>query len=212
MLITAKVDAELRVTTISLAESCHTDSFPIVQELFIAGAAFDTGSAAFAVACSLLARRHVGEQLDFGGQAVGIDTARAIRKICPQLEAVSPVNGLDRAHCTQELDIASGPARSDRFGVLGTDMVPLTRIDWSGDFVAHETRSSKGFSLGRYFTNAALVTDECSVSIALALMHAGNACRNVYVQWPQGAPGRDHLKIREGLATVGIALHILPRG
>ncbi len=212
MLISAKVDAELRVTTISLAESCHTDSFPIVQELFVAGAAFDTSSAAFALACVLLARRHIGEQLDFGGQAIGIETARAIRKICPQLEAVSPVNGLDRSHCTQELDISSGAARNDRFRVAGTDAVPLTHIDWSGDFVARQTRSSEGFCLGRYFTNAALVADECTVSIALALMHAGNACRSVYVQLPQDPPGLDHPRIREGLATVGIALHILLRG
>lgn len=211
MLCTSRVDTKLQVTTITLAESCHTDSFPVVQELFVAGAGFDTGSVAFAIACSLLVRRHIGEQLDFGRQPVGIDTARAIRKICPQLETISPVNGLDRSHCTQELDVASGLARNGRFLVPGTDMVPLAHIDWSGDFVAHETRSSEGFCLGRYFTNAALVADELSVSIAIALMHAGNSCRNVYVQSPDERLDQDHLKIREGLAAVGIALHVLPR-
>lgn len=207
----ASVSSDLRLTHITLSESSHTDALPLVSEVFISDAEFDTESAAFTLACLILTRRFIGEDAAFATAPVGIETARAARRICPSLESIGPVNGLDRSHCTGEIDVICRLAGGPRMLSLGhVDQVPIVEIDWSGDFVKRETRNSAGFTLGRYFTNAALVADDTTVSVALGLMHAGKLCRNLYVHQPAEPIVKSFEPVVAGLALVGVSLQFLP--
>lgn len=205
----AGVDLEVSATTISLVESCHTDALPMVRELFFKNAEFDTGSAAFALACLVLTRDYVGEQAGFENARLGMAARNAAATMFPWLVNIEPVNAMDRGHALGELDIACGPARHAPLPVEPSGNVPLVMLDWTGDIADQQTRSSTGFRLGRYFTNAGLITDDVTVSIAIALMHGGHLLRNIHVRLPLELPSQPFLALKAGLQTMGIALHFV---
>ena len=209
MCYTAERDFDVTATTIRLAENCHTDAMPLVRELFFKNAEFDTSSAAFALACLVLTRQYVGEQAEYESMVLGIETMHAIAVMFPWLVNVQPIDAMNRVHALGELDIACGPARLAPLAVAASGHVPLITLDWSGDIVDQPSRSSAGFRLGRYFTNAGLITDDVSVSIAIALMHGGTALRNIYVRLPLEQPPQPYLALKAGLETIGIALNFV---
>jgi hypothetical protein len=207
----ATVDPLVSVTTLSLEESCHTDSTPLVSEIFFRNADFDTGSAAFAMACLILTRRFVGEDVAFARQTLGIETVRALRLMCPWVISLTPVEGMNRSHTRPELDVVCSPTRIGPLNVAPAGDTPLQHIDWSGDFVDRNTRRSAGFRLGRYFTNAGLVTDDTTVSIAVGLMHAGGLCRDLHVPAPPDGRADDYRTIQAALAVIGVSLNFVSR-
>lgn len=204
----ATMTTDVSATTLRLSESCHTDSTPLVSEIFFNNAEFNVASVGFALGCLVLTRRFVGEQVEFASAPLGIEAAQAARALLPQLISAHPVNGMDRGQSTGELDIVCTPARQPSIWVESTDQVPIVPIDWSGDFVDPATRTSEGFRLGRIVTNAGLIADETSVSIAIGLMYSGKRCRSLHVRAASGAQAAEYEPICEALAMVGIALHV----
>jgi hypothetical protein len=208
MQFAASIDSVRSLTQISLRESCHTDTFPLTMNLFVANAEFDVRAGAFALGLAVLTRSYCGETASFPGP-IGLEYARAIQVAVPQLLEVGTVNGFDRSLTTGDLDVVCFQARRERPKWTPTDGAAPMSIDWTGDVVDRAQRSSTGFHLGRYFTNFELVSDETTASIAIGLMHAGALCRNLVVPSPRDMP-RDVERLREALSIVGITLHLAP--
>ena len=119
---------------------------------------------------------------------------------------MSVVDGMIRTLTTGELDVAIGSAPHGP-RPEPTDSTPLINVDWSGDFVDRETRSSKGFVFGAIHTNAGFFADKVRVSIALGLLVARERCRNLYVT----ANPDDALDdLARALQVIGVTLMLLP--
>lgn len=204
----AKLEGGTGLLTIDIKENCHTDAMPLVQQITVDNAEFDIRSGAFALAVALLVRRYCGDVINLEPGPLGLEYARAIGSLCERAVNVTPVAGLDRAHSTGELDVVCAPARMGSVVWTPPDTFPVLSVDWSGDPVEATSRRSQGHRQGRFFTNAALVTDETSVSIALGLMHAGSACRNLIVPAPKAA-GKSFDEVARALAMVGVALQLI---
>lgn len=206
----ANVDHQVLATSLTLSENCYTDSLPLTTELFFKNAEFAIDSGAFSLACIILTRRHLGERADFDGRNVGIEFARAMHVVCSRLLGVEPVKGADRTPSTPEVDIACAPARLGPLKIDVADGLPLVRVDWSGDTVDRNRRNSQGFAYGRYFTNAGLIADDTSVSIAIGLMHGGMRCRRLFVAATPDVEAGGYADIAAALHVVGIQLVLVP--
>ena len=206
----AHVDAALSSVSLTVSETCYTDSLPLIPQLFFNNAEFDISSNVFALASVILTRDYCGEIAEFASPGVGVEFARAMGIVCAQILSVTPIKGLDRAHSTAELDIVCAPARLNGLDWAPRDGVPPVLLDWSGDFIAPGTRSSEGFRQGHVFTNAGLIASEAVVSIAIGLMHGGGLCRNLVVPFVGSAETARLEPVRRALDIVGIALSFAP--
>jgi hypothetical protein len=202
-------DASLTSTSLELIENCHTDTTPLLRRIFFHNAEFDVSASASALAAALLTRNYCGELAEFE-RPVGVEYARAIGLLAVQLVGVSPINGLDRSHATAERDIICAPARLDRLAWSPSEGIPLMSLDWSGDFIVPGTNSSTGYRQGRYFTNAGVIADETTVSIAVGLMHSGGLCRNLIVPLTEAGSAARFEPVCAALELVGIALRLVP--
>lgn len=199
-------------TLIDLASNSYTDSFPLLRRLIFRKLEIDINRQMVPLACAVLTADHCGEQFEFSGITVGGEFAEAIR--CMIGNAVNVVNAdpLNRTLSTGEVDIACRRARLESGGPplpRMPDAVPVERIDWSGDFVDRSSRNSAGFCFGACHTNAHIIADEAQVSIAVALLHARDRCRNLYVPVPSGANRAMLVRIRDALRIVSVNLELL---
>lgn len=196
-------------TRIELASNSYSDSYPLLSRITFRKLAVDLKSQALALAAAILTDRQCGDVFEFSGVRVGSDYAEAIRTVLGDATNIINVDGMNRAFSTGEIDVAAFNA-SKPLSVAAQGNTPLTRIDWSGDFVDVETRSSNGFSLGAVQTNALYLADAFRVSVAVGLLVGRDRCRRLYVAVPENESAfRRHRSVVEALRIVGVTLELV---
>lgn len=211
MRIKATYDGSRESLVLTLTSSTYTDAMPLVQRITVANARPDWKNGAFVLGCAILLHKHIGETLEFeGGPVVGSDFAEAIRTALSQVAQVTPLVPADRTLNLAEMDIASLPARRRDLALPVDAVVPMMTVDWSGDFVPPGERRSTDAVAGRYFTNAGLVADETTVSIALGLIIGGSRIRRLVVPVDGATDLALCQRLAPALAIAGIALELVP--
>lgn len=199
---------ERNVLTVSVGENCDSDSLPFVQRVFFRRyqSSFDPENGA--VAMAVLFAQHCGAVAEFGGAKIGIDAARAIRAIAPDVEDLLPIDGMKREIGQGSSSIVVGAA--DRVLDAGVDRGRIGRsariVTWSGDFVGAGERNSTRHIGGDIFTNALLVARSTSISVAIALFVAGRGLRDIFVPAPPEDEVAEFDRISAGLAFIGVKL------
>ncbi len=205
----ASVNAELGETAVALASNSYTDSMPLLQRIIFRKQPLCTTTQGFPLACALLVAGYCGEHFEFADTKIGSDTAEAIRLLLGAATNISTVDSHHRTLSTRQFDIFCSRAEgglADDFRLAAPGDVPLSKIDWSGDFVNPRLQSSHGSHIGMYFTNAGLFADSTTVSVALALIHGLDRARTIYVPAAAGGASDWHRKIAEALRIVSITL------
>jgi hypothetical protein len=210
MLYRGEYSKAASTVSIALSENCTTDTIPIVSTLIFENADFDVQDDVFYLACALLTRAYCGEHFEVAKHNLKAEFAVAIQKMIPGLSTVAPIDRAHHALATAELDIACWPSSVPTFVPPHGGDVMMIGVNWSGDPVHLRRRSSAGYVQGRYFTNAHLIADPTTISIAIGLMHGGIRCRNLYVPLAAGLTPESFEAISEALADVGIHLAMLP--
>ncbi len=205
----ASVNADFGETAVVLASNCYTDLMPLLQRIIFRKQPICTTTQSFPLASALLIAGYCGEHFEFADTKIGNDYAEAIRLVLGTNTNISTVNAYHRSLSTRELDIFSskpevGLANDSRQNVLSD--VPLSKVNWSGDFVNTRLQSSRGHHVGMYFTNAEYFADSTTVSIALALIHGLDRTRIIYVPAPARTASDWHRKIADALQIVSISL------
>ncbi|WIJ24027.1 hypothetical protein [Devosia sp. RR2S18] len=211
MRYTATYDAALGETCVELTSNCYTDALPLLSTIIFRKQEVDLKSQSLALACAILTARYCGEVFEFDGIKIGGDYAEAIRMVLRPGVNINGVDGHFRTISTGDVDIVCEKARADGHAPIANrlrDTVPLTRVDWSGDFVARSTRSSTNHAFGQMHTNAEFFADQATVSTALALLHGRDRVRNIYVECPSN-DATDLKPIASSLSTVAIGLELL---
>jgi hypothetical protein len=209
MRCSASVNADLGETAVLLASNCYTDSMPLLQRIIFRKQPICTTSQSFPLAAALLIASHCGEHFEFADMKIGSDYAEAIRLVLGENTNISTVNSHHRSLSTREHDIFSSKSEFGLAGGFRPDArsdAPMSKVNWSGDFVDSRLQSSRGHHVGMYFTNANYFTDSTTVSVALALIHGMDRLRIIYVPAPTRAASDWHLKIAEALQIVSISL------
>lgn len=203
-------DRNASIITVTGSANCDTDSMPLVPQVFFRHylGAYDPEYGTLAGA--ILFARHCGSVADFASVKIGIDAARAIRAIVPDVEDVLPIDGMKREIGKGTAALVVGEA-CQMFGGAAISSVgrAARAVTWSGDFVTAGTRNSAGYIGGDVFTNALLVAGSTSISVALALLIAGRSLRDIYVPAPPEAEADDLARLSAGLAFVSIKLRTL---
>ena len=208
----ASFDPVLGETRVALTSNCYTDALPMLPAIILRQEEIDLGSQSLALATALLIADHCGEVFEFAGMRIGADYADAMRMILRPGVNINAVDGHVRTISTGEIDLVCNKARADRSAPAPPrlpDAVPLMRLDWSGDFVFPETRSSAQHAFGQVHTNAQFFADETRVSIALGLLHGRDRIRNLYVQSGGENKPVDLDRIGAALALVAVELCLL---
>jgi hypothetical protein len=211
MRIKARYDQVQETILVTATGNCHTDAVPLVSELTIANARFDLKCSAFHLGCAILLRDYCGEVIEFEGAVVGPDFGEAIRMALRAPATVNAVDGLERSLTLGQVDVACFPARHRDIDWPIDAEVPLVVANWSGDFVPPGGRRATEQVIGRYFTNAGLIADETTVSIALGLMAGGNRLRRLLVPVPRGTSTKAYDALVGSLAVAGIELVLVRR-
>ncbi len=193
-------------TRIELQSNCYSDTAPFLRRIQLRKVAVDLTGPTTAVAAAILTAGNCGEVFDFPGAKIGSDHADALRMILGEQTNILGVDGMIRALSSGELDIAVGKAPNAP-RPEPADVIPLRTVDWNGDFVTRETRSSKGFVFGAVQTNAAFFASDARVSIALGLIAARDRCRNLYIE---AKPNDEVDTIARALQIIGVSLILLP--
>lgn len=208
----ASYDPVLGETRVELASNCYTDALPMLPVIIFRQQDIDLKSQSLPLAVAILTARYCGEVFEFAGTKIGVDYADAIRMVLREGANINNVDGHFRTISTGEVDVVCEKARGDR----GTpvvprlpDTIPLTRLDWSGDFVFPETRSSALHAFGQVHTNAEFFADQTRVSIALGLLYGRDRVRNLYVEGPAEDGVGELGGIGAALATVAVDLCLL---
>jgi hypothetical protein len=191
--------------TFTAQENCDTDAWPLVPQVFFRryNAAFDPEIGA--LAATVLFAGHCGTVAEFNGVKLGMDAARAVRRIAPQVEDVLTVDGVRREIAVGSASVAVAEA-ADAYSSGGALLRSGRVVTWSGDFVSQERRTSDQHIVGDVFTNARLVASRTRVSIALALLFAGRRVREIFVPAPPKDEADAFAAIVEGLDFVAIKL------
>jgi hypothetical protein len=209
MRCSASVNADLGETAVLLASNCYTDSMPLLQRIVFRKQPICTTSQSFPLAAALLIAGYCGEHFEFTDTKIGNDYAEAIRLVLGANTNISTVNAHHRTLSTRELDIFSSKSEfglADGFRQNALSDAPLSKVNWSGDFVDPRLQSSRGHHVGMYFTNANYFADNTTVSVALALIHGLDRLRIIYVPAPARTASDWHVKIAEALQIVSISL------
>ncbi len=189
---------------IDLVSNCYTDSFPLLRRLLFRKLPIDLKSSSTALAVAILTGDYCGELFDFGSVKLASDYAEAVRQLLGDGVNVMNVDGMARTLSGGEIDVVVQRAGEPFHELPTSGRVPVARVDWSGDFVALETRSSAGFTFGKVQTNAAFFADPFRVSVDVGLLFAPDRCRRLLVQAPANAA--DAKAVRAALSIVGISL------
>lgn len=200
---------EIRV---EMTSNCYTDALPLVSTLIFRQAEFDLKSQSLALACAILTADYCGEVFEFVDMKIGGDYAEAIRMVLRPGVNINGVDGHYRTISTGDLDVVCEKARADGRAPMARrpqDTVPLTRLDWSGDFVARGTRNSSNHAFGQLHTNAELFVSPATVSIVLGLLQGRDRVRNIYVERPANDERIDLNKISSALNAVAIGVELL---
>lgn len=204
-------DRGVNLLVVTSSENCDTDSWPMVSEVFFRHyqGAFDPEYGALAAA--ILFSRHCGAVADFDGTKLGIDAARAVRTIVPDVEEIMPIDGSKREIGQGVSSLVVGEAEQILDGRMKPGVVGKSAraITWSGDFLAHGARNSTRFIGGDIFTNALMVTASTNISVALALLIGGRSLRDIYVPTPPKEEAEDFDRIAGGLEYVSIKLRAI---
>lgn len=196
---------------IASAENCDTDSTAMVPQVFFRNFRGSYDPECGAIASTVLFARHCGAVAEFDNVRIGIDAARAVRTIAPDVEEIMPIDGVKREIGQGNAAIVVGEAERlfdgrMRPGVTGRSARAVT---WSGDFLAHGARNSTNFIGGDIFTNALMVTASTNISVALALLIGGRSLRDIYVPRPEKHDEGTFDRLAEGLAFVSIKLRAI---
>ncbi len=198
MRYTATYHAPLGETRIDLVSNTHTDGVPLLNRLFFRRTTIDLNAQSLPLAVAILTSDLCSEVFEFGNIKIANDYAAAIRHVLGPDVAISNVDGLNRNLSTGELDVIAG-----RAGEIGTIRpagdLASSRVDWNGDFVSVDARSSASFSFGSVQTNALYFAGATRVSIAIGLMAGRDKIRTLYV------PGR----LDQELEVIGTALFMV---
>jgi hypothetical protein len=203
------LDAELGETRIELASSSYADAMPLLSQLNFRRQDIDLESQSVALALAVLTSRYCGDHFELTGARIGGDYAEAIRMVLGPNTNVAGVDGLNRTISVGETDLVVERAVADGGSFLPdrpVDPTPIARFDWSGDFVDSARRSSDNYALGAVHTNAELLADRGTVSVALGLLLGRDRIRTLYVS---PTPERFE-ELRDALAIVSIGLEALP--
>lgn len=201
----ASYDATLGETQVDLTSNNYSDAWPMLRRLVFRKMPIDLAAQCLPLAVAILTRSYCGDVFDFAGIKIGSDYADAIRTLLgPQANIVN-VDGFNRTFSTAEVDIMVDRAGKAANPPQHSGTAPLARIDWSGDFVDANTRSSAGFAFGAVQTNAAFFADPFSVSVAVGLLFGRDRCGKLLVAQP-AADRRQYEAVRELLRIVGITL------
>lgn len=206
-----RVEYSKATSTVSvlLSENCTTDTLPLVSTIFFENADFDVQDDVFYLACAFLTREYCGEHFELAKHNLKADFVAAIHKLIPAVATVAPIERAHHALAKAEVDIACWPSTTRSFVPPSVTEVTMEGITWSGDPVDRQSRTSDGYVQGRYFTNAHLIADATTVSIAIALMQGGIRTRNIYVPQTSTLTADSVAPLFETLADVGIQLSIL---
>jgi len=210
MKLTPKHDKWVNLLLVAGTESCDTDSWPMVQELQFRHYRSVLDPEFGAVAAAILFGRHCGSVVEFEGVRLGIDAARAVRAIVPNVEELLPIDGGKReiGQGVATLIVGEAARLLDGNGKTGRVGKSARAVTWSGDFVGRH-RDSRRYVGGDVFTNAALIAGSTEVSAALALLIGGRGLRDIYVPPPTKAEARDFDRIAAGLEFLSVKLRRL---
>lgn len=191
--------------------NCDTDSSALVPQVFFRNfrGAYDPECGA--IASSVLFSRYCGAVAEFDNVKLGIDAARAVRTIAPDVEEIMPIDGAKReiGQGTATLVVGEAERLFDgrmRPGATGRSARAIT---WSGDFLAHGARNSTNAIGGDIFTNGLMVAASTQISVALALLIGGRSLRDIYVPEPANDERTAFDRIAEGLAFMSIKLRAI---
>lgn len=196
-------------TRIELSSNTYSDAYPLLRRLVFRKMPVDLKSQGLALATAILTERYCGDVFEFSGIRVGSDYAEAIRTVLGEGTNIVNVDGMNRTFASGELDVAAHRASEPPPGVSADGATPLTRVDWSGDFVEAQTRTSAGFAFGAVQTNALYFADALRVSVAVGLLFARERCRTLYVPAPERQAPRQAALV-EALRIVGVTLEMVP--
>jgi hypothetical protein len=215
MRFTATTDATIGETRIDFVSNCYSDAFPLLRYISFRKQDLDLKSQSLPLACAILAAPYCGDIFEFTGLKIGTEYAEAIREILGGRTAVMNIDGLHRTISAGEVDVVSECASdiscySETLRLSGS--VPVTRVDWSGDFVDRKSQRSTGFAFGTYQTNAEYFVDRTAVSVAIALLHARDKGRNIYVPVRSPEEGRAMRPLQRALRIVGLLLQVVEPG
>lgn len=201
-------DREASLLTLASSENCDTDAWPLVPQVFFRHYQGSLDPDMGAVATAVLFASQCGSVAEFGGARVGIDIARTIRTVAPDIEDVWPMDGKKREIGQGTSSIVVGAI--DRIVDGGVDRRAIGKaarvVTWSGDFVTASERTSARHIGGDIVTNALLVAKSTSVSVAIALLVAGRGLRDLFVPKPPKDEAEEFARIARGLEFVGIKL------
>jgi hypothetical protein len=194
--------------TLASSENCDTDAWPLVPQVFFRHYQGVLDPDLGAVAAAVLFASHCGSVAEFHGAKVGIDVARTIRTVAPDIEDVLPMDGKKREIGQGSSSIVVGAI--DRILDGGVDRGAIGKaarvVTWSGDFVPTGERNSSRHIGGDIFTNALLVAKGTSISVAIALLVAGRGLRDIFVPKPPKDEAEEFARIADGLEFVSIKL------
>jgi hypothetical protein len=204
-------DRGLSLLRVSTSENCDTDSWPMVPEVFFRHyqGAFDPEYSA--VAAAMLFSRHCGTVADFDDARMGIDAARAVRAILPEVEEIMPIDGARREIGQGVASLVVGEAERIFDGRMKRGAVGKSAraVTWSGDFLANGAHNSTQFIGGDIFTNALMVAASTNISVALALLIGGRSLRDIYVPAPTEDEQPEFDRLAGGLDLISIKLHAI---
>ncbi len=199
------------VLSVTGVENCDTDSWPLVSEIVFRRYQGTFDPELGAVAAAILFSGHCGTVAEFDGVNVGLEAAKGIRCVAPEIDEVLPIDGRKK-EMTQGGRTMVVVEAAEAFDA-GIDLRSLGRsaraVTWSGDPVPPDSRDSSEYVCGEIFTNARLVAGGMETSVALALLIGGRSLRDIHVATPKGADPEVFDRVAEGLDCVGIKLRAL---
>lgn len=209
MLYKATLDDATGETHIELISNTFSDAWPMLKRISFRKATIDLKVQSLPLAAALLTRAYCGDVFEFEGVRIGSDYADAIQCLFSSRVNVLNVDGAHRSFSTGEIDFDVCRAGQRSTLPRSPGRVPLVPIDWSGDFVDQQTRSSLGFAYGGVQTNAQFFADDFSVSVAIGLLMARDRCATLTVA-PPAKSAQDLKAVHEALRIVGVALEASP--
>lgn len=196
---------ELGAVVFRWSENCDTDAWPLVSTVEVRHLRMPVDEAAAQVVGALLFASYCGELLEFGQARIGLDHLNAVKAIVPLAHDVYPVDSRNRTVGLGRDTIIVAPAaiRSTPFrdGAIGE---PARLVTWSGDFVDFASRQPRRHVEGQIFTNARLVADEATVSVAVGMLVGGRDLMDLHVACRDAAGARAVARIGEALEGIGI--------
>lgn len=206
-----KTTNERNVLAVVGAENCDTDAWPLVPEVVFRRYQGTFDPEMGAVAAAILFASHCGAVAEFEGVKVGIDAARAIRRVAPEIDEVLPIDGRKReiSQGSRSIVVVEAAAAFDGDRRPGPAGRSARAVSWSGDCVPRGKRNSADYVCGEIFTNAELVSRSTGVSVALGLLLGGRSLRDIYVAPPPRSEKDDLDRISDGLECLGIKVRTL---